>query len=76
MTIHWKALEEHFLMVPFIFQWKMHFLNFSQKTSVLEVLMLTLKILIYCHIICAVCPNVAKNPFLQLNSAKRQKLKA
>jgi hypothetical protein len=20
MTIHWKAIEEHFLMVPFVFQ--------------------------------------------------------
>jgi hypothetical protein len=33
MTIHWKALEEHFLMVPllvfrFNFQGEMHFLNF------------------------------------------------
>jgi hypothetical protein len=24
MTIHWKALEEHFLMVPFVFQFN-HF---------------------------------------------------
>jgi hypothetical protein len=41
MTIHWKALEEHFLMVPFVFrfnnfQGKMHFLNFSKKNSVLK----------------------------------------
>jgi hypothetical protein len=39
MTIHWKALEEHFMMVPFIFRFN-HFLGkntfsefFSQKTS-------------------------------------------
>jgi hypothetical protein len=36
MTIHWKACEEHFLMVPLFFRFnhfcgKMHFLNFSQK---------------------------------------------
>jgi hypothetical protein len=40
MAIHWKALEEHFLMVPLVFQFifggKIHFLNFSQKTSVVE----------------------------------------
>jgi hypothetical protein len=41
MTINWQALEEHFLMVPLFFQFnyfrgKMHFLNFSQKTSVLK----------------------------------------
>jgi hypothetical protein len=35
MTIHWKALEEHFLMVPLVFQFT-HFLNFSQKNSVLN----------------------------------------
>jgi glucose-6-phosphate-specific signal transduction histidine kinase len=41
MTIHWKALEEHFLMVPLVFLFT-HFwgqyiiLNFSQTTSVLE----------------------------------------
>jgi hypothetical protein len=34
MTIHWKALEEHFLMVPLVFRFthfrgEMHFLNFS-----------------------------------------------
>jgi hypothetical protein len=36
MTIHWKALVEHFLMVPFAFQFifrgEMHFLNFYQKS--------------------------------------------
>jgi hypothetical protein len=38
MTIHWKGIEEHFLMVPFVFLFmttifrEMHFLNFSQKT--------------------------------------------
>jgi hypothetical protein len=37
MTIRWKALEEHFPMIPFVliqlyFFWgKMHFLNFSKK---------------------------------------------
>jgi hypothetical protein len=36
MTIHWKALDEHFLMYNYffnstIFGEKMHFLNFSQK---------------------------------------------
>jgi hypothetical protein len=31
MTIHWKALEEHFLMVPLVLVWGMHFLNFSEK---------------------------------------------
>jgi hypothetical protein len=36
MTIHWKALEEHFLMVLLVlgfnhFWGKMHFLNFSPK---------------------------------------------
>jgi hypothetical protein len=42
MTIHWKALEEHFLMVPLSnfliqpFPGEVHFLDFSQKTSVLE----------------------------------------
>jgi esterase/lipase superfamily enzyme len=38
MTIHWKALEEHFLMAPLVFRLsgKMHFLNISQKTSVLK----------------------------------------
>jgi hypothetical protein len=35
MTIHWKAFEEHFLMVPLVFLGKIHFLNFSQKISVL-----------------------------------------
>jgi hypothetical protein len=38
MTIHWKVLEEHFLMVPFFDttnSWgKMHFLDFSHNTSV------------------------------------------
>jgi hypothetical protein len=33
MTIHWQALEEHFLMVP---QVKMYFLNFSPKKPVLK----------------------------------------
>jgi hypothetical protein len=37
MTIHWKTLEAHFLMVPLVFDstfygGKMHFLDFSQKT--------------------------------------------
>jgi hypothetical protein len=40
MTIHWKALEEHLLMVPLVFLFNhfrgMHFLNFSQKTSGLQ----------------------------------------
>jgi hypothetical protein len=41
MTIHWKMLEEHFLMVPLVFLFnhfrgKMHLLNFSPKKSVLE----------------------------------------
>jgi hypothetical protein len=39
ITINPKALEEHFLMVTinfFIFGGKIHFLNFSQKTSVLK----------------------------------------
>jgi hypothetical protein len=36
MTIHWKALEEHFLMVPLVlqfnhFQGTIHFLKFSPK---------------------------------------------
>jgi hypothetical protein len=35
MTIHWKALEEHFPMVPTIFRERIHFLNFPQTTSVL-----------------------------------------
>jgi hypothetical protein len=42
MTIHWKALDEHFLMVPLFFRfnnlWEMHFLNFSQKTAALLLL--------------------------------------
>jgi hypothetical protein len=37
MTIHWKAPEEHFLMVPLVFWfnniWGIHFLNFSQISS-------------------------------------------
>jgi hypothetical protein len=37
MTIHWKALEVHSLMVPLVFRFnhfggKMNFLNFSQKS--------------------------------------------
>jgi hypothetical protein len=32
-TIHWKALEEHFLMGHF---WGIHLQNFPQKTSVLK----------------------------------------
>jgi hypothetical protein len=41
MIIHWKALEEHFLMVPLVSQfthfWRICiFFNFSQKTSVLK----------------------------------------
>jgi hypothetical protein len=42
LTIHWKACEQHFLMVPLVFLFphfrgKMgHFLNFSQKTSILN----------------------------------------
>jgi hypothetical protein len=40
MTIHWKGIEQHFLMVPlvfrFIFRGKLHFLTFSQKTLVLS----------------------------------------
>jgi hypothetical protein len=44
MTIHWKALEEHFLVASLVFRFnyfwgKMHFLDFSQKTSVLKELM-------------------------------------
>jgi hypothetical protein len=42
MTIHWKALAEHILMVPVVvrFFWgKMHFLNFSQKISGFKKLM-------------------------------------
>jgi hypothetical protein len=38
-TIHWKALEEDFLMVPLLvvlFRGKLHFLNFSRKTSVFK----------------------------------------
>jgi hypothetical protein len=35
MTIHWKALEEHFLRIPLVFGFKFggntHFLNFSKK---------------------------------------------
>jgi hypothetical protein len=39
MTIHWKGLEEHFLMVPLVFRFnhafsgekKINFLNFSKK---------------------------------------------
>jgi hypothetical protein len=39
VIIHWKTLEGHFLMVPLVFRFnhfrgKMHFLNFSKKTSV------------------------------------------
>jgi hypothetical protein len=30
MTIHWKALAEHFLMVPLVFRLN-NFLNFSKK---------------------------------------------
>jgi hypothetical protein len=41
MTIHWKALEQHLLMVNIFFYLPhfggMHFPNFSQKTSVLKV---------------------------------------
>jgi hypothetical protein len=38
MTVHWKALEEHLLLVPLVFwlnpfQGWMHFMNFSQKTK-------------------------------------------
>jgi hypothetical protein len=43
MTIHWKALEKHFLRVPLVFQFnhfrgKMHVLNFafSKKKIVLK----------------------------------------
>jgi hypothetical protein len=41
MTIHWKALEVHFLVVQSVFQFKflgrkMHFLKFSPKTSFLK----------------------------------------
>jgi hypothetical protein len=43
MTIHWKAIEEHFLTGPLVFLFnfnhfrgKMHFLNFSPKTSLLN----------------------------------------
>jgi hypothetical protein len=43
MTIHWKGLEEHFLMVPLVFRFnhvqgeKNYFLIFfSQKNSVLK----------------------------------------
>jgi hypothetical protein len=41
MTIHWKALEEHFLMVPFVFRFT-HFLGknafseFFSKNPVLK----------------------------------------
>jgi hypothetical protein len=35
MTIHWKALEEHFLMVASVIRFisgvKMHFMKFSEK---------------------------------------------
>jgi hypothetical protein len=34
LTIHWKALEEHFLMVPLVFHFI--FCEFYQKTSVLN----------------------------------------
>jgi hypothetical protein len=37
MTIHWKALEEHFLMVPLVLRGIMHFLNFSKKNYRVEV---------------------------------------
>jgi hypothetical protein len=41
ITIHWKALEEHFVMVALVFWFNhlgvgMHILNFSHKTSVLN----------------------------------------
>jgi hypothetical protein len=41
MTIHWKALDEHFMMLTLVFRFnhfwgEMHFLTFSQKTSVLK----------------------------------------
>jgi hypothetical protein len=41
MTIHWKVLEEHFLMETSVFRFthfrgKMHFLNFTQDISDLE----------------------------------------
>jgi hypothetical protein len=40
MTIHWKALEEYFLMVSLVFQFNhfrgMHFVTFSQNGSVLK----------------------------------------
>jgi hypothetical protein len=37
MTIHWRALVVHFLMAPLVFRPGVHFLNFSQKLSVLKV---------------------------------------
>jgi hypothetical protein len=45
MTIHWKVLEKHFLMVQlvsiqFILWETIHFLKFAQKTSVLKELAL------------------------------------
>jgi hypothetical protein len=36
MTIHWKALEEHFLMISFsirLFGGEMYFINISAKES-------------------------------------------
>jgi hypothetical protein len=50
MTIHWKALEKHFLMEPLVFQfnhflgqgkgegWEMHFLNFSDYLLISHVI--------------------------------------
>jgi hypothetical protein len=45
MTIHWKALDEHFPSLIQPFSGNMHFLNFSQKTSVLKELMLDFQFL-------------------------------
>jgi hypothetical protein len=50
MTTHWKALEEHFLMVPLVFQFnhfrEMHFWDFSQPSVLKEsILFLCLTIL-------------------------------
>jgi hypothetical protein len=38
MTIHWKAHEEHFLLVPLLFQFThfLHFQNFLKEISVLK----------------------------------------
>jgi hypothetical protein len=40
MTIHWKALEEHFLMVPLVFRFN-HFLIFKKPQSLKSLTNLT-----------------------------------